>query len=326
VAVPAPAGQRAWKAAGMRLNVDTDFAGDTDDACAVAMVLGWPGAEVTGMTTTADPDGRRAGYLRRFLRLAGRDDIPVVAGAGVSSTTGRPMGGIPDHARYWGGEPVVAEPAPAGAATGLLLASIEAGATLVAIGPYTNLAVLEDTHPGRLAGVPVVATGGWVYPPASGLPAWGPDADWNVQCDTRAALVVAATADLTLCALPAAMRATLRAAHLPRLAASGPLGALLGRQSAAYAEDEGLTELGRRHPGLPDDLVNVQWDAVTCAVALGWPGARTREVPLRPVLADDVLRFQPDGASRATRLLVEVDEEAFAETWITAVEAAQHRR
>lgn len=43
------------------VHVDTDFAGDTDDACAVAMLLGWPGVEVTGITTTADPDGRRAG-------------------------------------------------------------------------------------------------------------------------------------------------------------------------------------------------------------------------------------------------------------------------
>lgn len=51
-----------------RLHIDTDFAGDPDDACAVAMALGWPGAELTGITTTADPDGRRAGYLTRSGR------------------------------------------------------------------------------------------------------------------------------------------------------------------------------------------------------------------------------------------------------------------
>ena len=69
----------------MLLHLDTDFAGDTDDACALAMVLGWPDTEVVGITTTADPEGRRAGYLAHFLELAGRADIPVAAGAAVVS-------------------------------------------------------------------------------------------------------------------------------------------------------------------------------------------------------------------------------------------------
>lgn len=309
----------------MLLHIDTDFAGDTDDACALAMVLGWPGADIVGITTTADPNGQRAGYVTRFLELAGRGDIPVVAGAGLSSTTHLPMGDVPDHDRYWG-MPVAAAPAPAGAAVDLLDRDIQRGATVVAIGPYTNLAMLADARPGRLDGAPVVAMGGWVYPPARGLPAWGPDRDWNVQCDTRAAQVVAATADLTLCTLPPTMKATLRRAHLPRLAASGPLGALLARQCAAYGEDGGMAELGRTHSGLPDDLVNFHWDPVACALALGWPGTVTGERGLRPVLDGDVLRFEPDDAGRMTRILLDVDGADFAETWIGAVEAAQAGR
>ncbi len=86
----------------MRVHLDTDFAGDTDDACALAMLLGSPDAEIVGITTTADPDGRRAGYVHRFLSLAGRD-IPVAAGAGTSLTTGRTMGAPADHDAYWGG-------------------------------------------------------------------------------------------------------------------------------------------------------------------------------------------------------------------------------
>jgi hypothetical protein len=85
----------------MRVRIDTDFAGDTDDACAVAMTLGRPEVEIVGITTTADPDGLRAGYLCRFLELAGRLDVPVAAGAGRSLTTGSPMGGLPDRERYW---------------------------------------------------------------------------------------------------------------------------------------------------------------------------------------------------------------------------------
>lgn len=48
----------------MRVHLDTDFGGDTDDACALAMLLGWPGVEVTGITTVAD----RGGAARRTWR------------------------------------------------------------------------------------------------------------------------------------------------------------------------------------------------------------------------------------------------------------------
>ena len=47
----------------MRIHLDTDLGGDTDDACALAMWLGWAGVEITGITTVADPRGRRAGYV-----------------------------------------------------------------------------------------------------------------------------------------------------------------------------------------------------------------------------------------------------------------------
>ena len=56
----------------MRIHLDTDLGGDPDDACALAMLLGWPGVEVVGVTTTMDPGGRRAGYVGRCLDLAGR--------------------------------------------------------------------------------------------------------------------------------------------------------------------------------------------------------------------------------------------------------------
>lgn len=307
----------------MRLHIDTDLGGDPDDACALAMVLGWPGCEVVGITTTADPDGQRAGYVARVLQLAGREEIPVAAGAGRSLTTGEPMGGIPDHARYWGEPPVPAHPGPPEAAAAALDRSIDLGATIVAIGPYTNLARLEADRPGRLAAASVVAMGGWVHPPKPGMPAWGPKRDWNVQADTRAARVLVGSTALTLSTLPATLPAALRGAQLPRLAASGPLGAALARQSTAYGEDNQLGALGRAHPGLPDDLVNFHWDPVACAVALAWPGAVVQEMSLRPALSGDVLRFQPDQAGTPVRVLTHVDSDAFAETWIAAVEAAQ---
>lgn len=147
--------------------------------------------------------------------------------------------------------------------------------------------------------------------------------DWNVQWDTRAAEIVAATAPVTLVTLPVTLKAHLRASQLPRLRASGPLGELLARQAGAHAEDFKMGELGRGHPGLPDDLLNFQYDPVACAVAAGWPGAVVEELTLRPVLEGGVLRFQGDPRGRRMRVVVDLDGERFTETWLSAVEAAQ---
>jgi purine nucleosidase len=304
----------------VRIHLDTDLGGDTDDACALAMLLGWPGVEITGITTVADPGGHRAAYVAHLLRLAGRDDIPLAAGAEVSSTTLGRAYPIVDE-RHWPAD-IIPRPSPPGAALDLLERSLDAGATLVAIGPYTNLALLEIAQSNSLSRQPIVVMGGWVQPPAPGLPQWGPDMDFNVQWDTRAAEVVAATARLTLVTLPATLNAHLRRADLPRLRAAGPLGQLLARQSEAHGQVREMEQLGREHPGLPDDLLNFQYDPVACAVALGWAGAAIEDARLRPRWQDGVLSFQPHPEGRSTRVVLEVDGAAFGETWLSAVEAA----
>jgi purine nucleosidase len=305
---------------GVRIHLDTDLGGDTDDACALAMLLGWPDVEITGVTTVADPGGRRAAYVAHMLRLAGRDDIPLAAGAEVSATTLGRADPVDDE-RHWPAS-VTPRPSPPGAALDLLERSLDTGATLVAIGPYTNLALLEICRIGSLRRQPVVVMGGWVEPPAPGLPRWGPEMDFNVQWDTRAAEVVAATARLTMVTLPATLNAHLRRADLPRLWAAGPLGQLLARQSEAHAETYQMEKLGRDHSGLPDDLLNFQYDPVACAVALGWSGATVEDIRVRPMRMGDVLSFQPHPEGRSTRAVLDVDGAAFRETWLSAVEAA----
>jgi inosine-uridine nucleoside N-ribohydrolase len=305
----------------VRIHLDTDLGGDTDDACALVMLLGWPEVEITGVTTVADPDGHRAAYVAYLLRLAGRDDIPVVAGSQVSLTTLAKADPIVNDARHWPTD-IAPLPSSPGAALDLLGRSLDSGATLVAIGPYTNLALLEVARAGSLARQPVVVMGGWVYPPAPGLPHWGPDMDFNVQWDTRAAEIVAASARLTLVTLSVTLKAHLRAADLPRLGAAGQLGQLLARQGRAHGLDHQMEKLGREHVGLPDDLVNFQYDPVACAVAVGWSGATTEDVRLRPVQEGGVLSFHPDPKGRLTRVVVDVDSAAFTEIWMSAVESA----
>jgi inosine-uridine nucleoside N-ribohydrolase len=307
----------------VRIHLDTDLGGDPDDACALAMLLGWPGVELVGITTTIDPGGRRAGYVRYCLSLLDREDIPLEAGAEVSLTTGRRTDPVSE---YW---PREATPRPSRPSAGidLLRRSIESGATVVGIGPSTNLAELERARPGILGDVPVVLMGGWVRAPAPGLPEWGPERDWNVQCDTRAAeLVYRATDRLTLVTLPATLRAHLRRADLPRLRASGPLGALLASQSETHAVESGKRELPRTSPALPPDFLNFHYDPVACAVALGWGGAVVEDMRLRAVFAGDTLRFEPHGEGRPARVVTDVDGASFSTAWLAAVESAQKKK
>src|SRR5205814_1573122 len=134
----------------IKIHLDTDIGGDIDDLCALAMLLKRPDADLVGVTTVADDTGRRAGYARYVLRLAGRASIPVAAGADVASGVYRTPMVYPPERDYWP-EPVTPFFTPVAAALDLLEASIAAGATIVAIGPFTNLRLLEERQPGILA-------------------------------------------------------------------------------------------------------------------------------------------------------------------------------
>jgi inosine-uridine nucleoside N-ribohydrolase len=309
----------AWDDAGVLVHLDTDFGGDPDDACALAMLLGWSDAEITGITTNLDGGGARAGCVGHVLALAGRTEIPVAAGAEASDTTGERFPSTWDDPRYWPRIP--AAPAPAERALDLLAASIERGATIVAIGAFTNLARLERARPGILAGTRIVAMAGWIDPPSTDLPQWGAAMDFNAQCDTRAVEVVAGAAALTLVPLPAAMHATLRARDLDALRSAGAVGELLARQSEIYGADGAMADLGRAHSGLPDDLVNFHWDPVTAAVAVGWSGAAHDDRTLATRVDDGVVRFVDDPRGRATTVVRAVDGAAFRDVFLERVAA-----
>jgi purine nucleosidase len=301
-----------------RVHLDTDLGSDTDDLCALAMLLGWPGAELAGVTTTTDPGGLRAGMTAVALRLAGREDVPLAAGA--EGTLAAPMVpfAFPD---YWPA-PVRPRPSPPGAAVELLAASAEAGATIVAVGPYTNLAMLEAARPGLLRRAGLVVMGGHVTAAREGFPPVGPDDDFNVQQDHLAARIVLERCDPLVVPLAATAQVALRAAHLERLRAAGPLGALLADQGEAHGRDHAMPDLGRSWPGLPDDLLNFHHDPLAGAVALGWEGATVTAVPTRLEVRRGRLRMTREPGAPPLRVVTEVDGPAFEEAWLRAVERA----
>lgn len=306
----------------VRIHLDTDLGGDTDDACALAMLLGCPEVDLIGVTTNLDEGGRRAGCVAHVLELAGRTGIDVAAGASASMTTLGRYASTWDDDRYWP-DPITPLPARPGASLDLLHRSIREGATVTAIGAYTNLAMLAAARPSALDGVRVVAMGGWLRAPADGFPQWGPQMDFNVQSDTHAAEVLLASgADLTLVPLWPTMTVQLRRAHLSQLRAAGALGALLARQAEVHAAAYDMNEMGRCHAGLDDDLLNFQWDPVTCAAAAGWPGLQTRETHLTAKREGDLLRFYEEPAERPVAVLDGVDPDGFTDAWLRSIEHA----
>ncbi len=271
-------------------------------------MLGSPEFELTGITTCLDPDGYRAAYARDVLRVAGREEVPVAAGALAPEP-----------------EPSSSPPTPAGSALGLLAESVEAGARIVATGPCTNLALLAVERPRLFARADVVMMGGWFNPTPAGLPQWGPERDWNVQRDTDAAArVVAAAGQVTMVPLSLTIRTHLRRRHQARLRASGTLGVMVSAAAERQSVERSMEELACSHPGLPDDLLVFHHDPLTCAVALGWSGIALAERRVSPVLDGNVLHFAEHDAGRPVRIATDVDALAFDALWLSAVETADH--
>jgi purine nucleosidase len=303
-----------------RIHIDTDIGGDIDDLCALAMVLEWPDAELVGVTTVSDDEGKRAGYARYALGLAKRSDVPVAAGADVVLGCYRGKPGFPVESAYWP-EPIPAVPGSLDKALALLKQSIEQGAIVVAIGPYTNLSLLEKRSPGILCDANLYLMGGFVFPPREGYPTRNGDSDYNIQVDAPSALHVLESSTPTLVPLSITVETWLRRAYLPALKQSGPLAQLIARQTEAYAMDENKEErYGRAFTALPDDTINFQHDPLACAIALGWnDGVEIRELPLKAEIENDFLRERIDEEGKPTRVVTRIDGAAFSDFWLRAV-------
>jgi inosine-uridine nucleoside N-ribohydrolase len=301
-----------------RVHLDTDLGSDTDDLCALALLLGWPDAEIVGVTTNTDPGGIRAGWVSYALALAGREDVTIATGLeGTLSELYVPLA-FPE---YWP-EPISPRPGRSGEALELLEASAESGATIVAVGPFTNLALLEAARPGLLADTHFVVMGGHVTSPGPQFPQWGVHDDFNVQQDRFAAQVVFERCNPVVVPLAATIQSFLRVAHLARLRAAGPLGRLLADQAEQHGRDHHNMETGRAYEALPDDLLNFQHDPLACAVAMGWDGVKFADIPTKLELRDERLWMTQEEGHPALHVTTEVNGPAFEELWLHTVERA----
>ena len=301
-----------------KIHLDTDLGGDIDDLCALAMLLRWSDAlELNGITTVAEANGRRAGYVRYILGLEGRNDIRVASGADVSQGLYRFAElGYPQEERYWP-EPIKPLPNSLDDATDLLKQSIEQGATIIAIGPFTNLYLLDLQYPGILMDANLFLMGGYIYPTRSGFPNWGNDMDWNIQVDVKSAKHVIENSNPTLIPLSVTVETALRRAYLDDLREAGALGQLIAQQAEAFAVDEqNEMRIGETCEGLPRDIINFQHDSLACAIALGWnEGIEIEELPLSLEEKDGWLHERIDPAGKSIRVVTKVDGPRFNEFW-----------
>jgi inosine-uridine nucleoside N-ribohydrolase len=311
----------------LKLHLDTDLGGDIDDLCALALVLNWPGAELIAVTTVADDQGKRAGYVRYVLGLAGRQEVPVAAGADISLDCYRTRPGLPDEATYWP-EPIPPAPTSLDQALGLLARSIEQGAIIAAIGPFTNLALLEKRSPGILHRANLYLMGGYIFPPRKGFPPWANDNDYNIQVDVESAEYVITHSHPTLIPLAVTAETALRRAYLERLRRGGPLARLIARQAEAFAKEENYeTKYGKTCDNLPDDLINFQHDPLACAIALGWnEGVEIASIPLKIEQSDGWLYEIIDPTGTPTRVVTKIDGDRFSEIWVDIVAGGGDKR
>jgi len=203
-----------------------------DDAIAMLLALGSDELDVRGITTVAGNQTleKTTANAIRVLELAGRAEIPVAAGAG------RPLVREPRVAAEVHGEtgldgpdlpPPQGEPSPQHAVD--FLAKRIEGATLVATGPLTNVALLLARHP---EAVPerIVLMGGAI---AEGNVT--PAAEFNIWADPEAAhRVFTSGLDVTMVGLDVTHQALVTSAHAEQLGQSGRIGTVVAELLEFY--------------------------------------------------------------------------------------------
>lgn len=304
----------------MKVHLDTDLGGDIDDLCALALLLKWPDVEITGITIEGDDKGKRAGFTKYALKVAGKENIPVMAGSDISLGCYRIFLGCQGK-DYWPQDlpPVNNSPDEA---LDLLKKSVDDGAIIVAIGPLTNLYLLEQKFPGILLKAKLYLMGGYIYPPRKGYPQWKQNFDFNLQVDITSAKYVLEHSQPTLIPVTLTVETYLRRTYLEDLKKADNLCKLIAKQAEAFAIDEKYEEkYGKTCPKLPKDIINFQHDPLTVAIALGWnEGIEFKDLPLKLSIKDTWMYETIDSVSKKIyRVVTKVDGEKFSQDWLKIV-------
>ncbi len=208
---------------------------------AIFMALASPELDVVGLTTIFGNahTAVTTRNARLLLDAAGRDDIPVAAGADAPLAAAY-IGPVPwVHGTNGLGDAALGEPSrePIGTAAYEFLyptvAANPGAITLLAVGPLTNLALALQHHPDIVDLVAeVVVMGGNALAPGNATPV----AEANINNDPEAAdLVFGAQWKVTMVGLDVTHQVNLSGAAIDRIsAADTPMAALLGAALPLY--------------------------------------------------------------------------------------------
>lgn len=203
-----------------------------DDAIAILLALASPEVELLGITTVAGNQtlAKTTANAIRILEFSERADVPVAAGAD------RPLVREPSVAKYVHGESGLDGPdlppargVPVDEHAVDFLARHATGATLVAIGPLTNVALMLTRHP-EARPDRIVLMGGSI-----GLGNVTPAAEFNIWADPEAAArVFTSRLDVTMIGLDVTHEALMTQADADRLREAGRTGKLVAELWAFY--------------------------------------------------------------------------------------------
>jgi inosine-uridine nucleoside N-ribohydrolase len=196
-----------------------------DDAIALLLALASPEIELLGVTTVAGNQTleKTTANAIRILEFSGRTDVSVAAGAD------RPLVREPYVAKYVHGDTGLDGPdLPPAQGSPLEEHAVDFlgrhvdGATVVAVGPLTNVALLLSRYPG-VRPARIVLMGGSI-----GLGNVTPAAEFNIWADPEAAArVFASGLDVTMIGLDVTHQALMTKADADRLRATGRTGTLV---------------------------------------------------------------------------------------------------
>jgi len=253
-----------------RVLIDTDVGLDVDDAYALAFAARSPELAVEGVTTVYGDTLLRAKIACKVLRLAGRGDIPVVAGLGKPLSRDR-------EAFMFGfeGEGILDEEdegvSVSTDAADFLVSMSTSGVTLVTIGPLTNVAAAIRCDPEVAEKVEeIIVMGGLLEPVLVEGKVIPVRTEYNVNCDPEATITVLESgARVTLVPLNTTMKVenALGEAELAALKmANTPLTRMLLRASELWLKR--LGELSHAS-GMPPERVRL-WmhDPLTVALTI----------------------------------------------------------
>lgn len=301
------------------MDVDTGV----DDALALLLALSSPEVELVGVSTVAGNVSlpRTTDNTLRLLQWAGRDDIPVHAGA-ERPLVRDPVAADDVHGATGLGAAQLPETrtAPAGDGVEFLLSTLQARPgemTLVATGPLTNLARAEEQVPGVLRQArQVVIMGGAVRVPGNITPT----AEFNFYADPHAARqVLASEAEMVLVGLDVTEQIWLEQAALQ--ACTGP------RAAFCRAACEPVIAFESAHYGFAGMHVH---DPVALGAAL-WPQLfhtqqlwvdveTTGELTAGQVVVDQrALASEQERLGRPVACAIEVEQARFLELFTERV-------